>query len=187
MRALARYGGACVPSYRRGSMPAKDSQSRTTRRDGRPISQPPPRPWRTEGLPKGQQPKRHPSRWLILAAWLLGYAVFFGLLTLQDRMSGPQAVPYTEFKAQVANKNVSEVFARGNTIEGALKKPAPPPGQAQKDKGQSDADQQGPTYHKFTTERPTFAVDDLLSELIASGATVRATPIVQQRGIFWNL
>jgi cell division protease FtsH len=169
-------------------MSAKDFKSRTTPREARPPSQPPPRPWRTEGLPKGQQqPGKRSSRWMILAAWLLGYAVFFGLLTLQDRMSGPQAVPYTEFKAQVTSKNVSEVFARGNTIEGALKKPAPPPGQAQKADAQGDAGQQGPTYHKFTTERPTFAVDDLLSELIASGATVRATPIVQQRGIFWNL
>src|SRR5215813_2212072 len=168
-------------------MAAKDSKSRTTPRDGRPISQPPPRPWRTEGLPKGQQPGKSPSRWLILAAWVLGYAVFFGLLTLQDRMSGPQAIPYTEFKTQVTNKNVSEVFARGNTIEGALKKPAPLPGQAQTGQTQDNAGQQAPTYHKFTTERPTFAIDDLLGELIASGATVRATPIVQQRGIFWNL
>ena len=35
------------------------------------------------------------------------------------------------------------------------------------------------------TERPTFAADDLLSEL--PGATVRATSIVQQRGFLTNL
>ena len=164
----------------------KDSESRTAPRDRRPTTQPPARPWRTEGLPKGQ-PGKPSSRWMILAAWLLGYAVFFGLLTLQDRMSGPQPVPYTEFKAQVASKNVSEVFARGNTIEGALRKPAPLPGQAQKDKGQGAPAQQSPTYQKLTTERPTFAADDLLGELTATGATVRATPLVQQRGVLWNL
>ena len=68
-------------------------------------------------------------------------------------MSEPEAVPYTEFKAQVANKNVTEIFARGDTIEGELKKAVPLP------------DQQDRTYQQFTTERPTFATDDLLAEL----------------------
>jgi hypothetical protein len=34
----------------------------------------------------------------------------FGVLTVQDRLSGPQPVPYTEFKSQVASKNVQELF-----------------------------------------------------------------------------
>jgi cell division protease FtsH len=131
-------------------------------------------PWRTEGLPKGapQQPQR---RWSILGALALGYLVLFAVLTIQDRLQGPQSIPYTEFKAQVAAKNVAEVFARGNTIEGALRKPAPHP------------ENQERTYTQFTTERPTFAADDLLSELGANGATVRATPLVQGRGILTNL
>ena len=79
-----------------------------------------PRPWRTEGLPKGQPAKQRPA-WAGWAPWLVGYGLLFGLLTLQDRFAGPQAVPYTEFKAQVASQNVKEVFARGNTIQGALK------------------------------------------------------------------
>jgi cell division protease FtsH len=160
-------------------------QQTTTPEDGRKSAQgePQSRPWRTEGLPKEQPPKRRP-RWFILAAWLLGYALFFGLLTLQDRMSDPQPVPYTEFKAQVAKKNVSEVFARGNTIEGVLKQPAPVAGARQ---DQQDRAEQGRTYQKFTTERPTFAADDLLGELSGSDATVRATPLVQQRGILTNL
>jgi cell division protease FtsH len=90
-------------------------------------------------------------------------------------MSGAQPVPYTEFKSQVANKNVDELFARGNSIEGQLKKAVPLP--AQQDR----------TYHQFTTERPTFASDDLLTELTNGGATVRATPLVQQRGFLTNL
>jgi cell division protease FtsH len=90
-------------------------------------------------------------------------------------MSGPQPVPYTEFKRQVADKNVHELFARGDSIEGQLKKAAPLPGQ------------QNRTYQQFTTERPTFASDDLLAELTNGGATVRATPLVQQRGFFTNL
>ena len=110
-----------------------------------------------------------------MAVWAVGYLLLFGVLTLQDRLSGPQAVPYTEFKTQVANKNVAEVFARGDSIEGQLKKAAPLPGQ------------QGRTYQQFTTERPTFASDNLLAELTQEGATVRATPLVQQRGFLTNL
>jgi cell division protease FtsH len=138
------------------------------------TEQPPSRPWRTEGLPKGQAPKRKP-RWPTLAMWLVAYLALFGLLTLQDRLSGPQPVAYTEFKTHVANKNVAELFARGDSIEGELKKPVPLPGQ------------QNRTYQQFTTERPTFASDDLLAELTGGGATVRATPLVQQRGFLTNL
>jgi cell division protease FtsH len=148
-------------------------------REGQPPSnaappQPPPRPWRTEGLPKSEPPKPR-RRWIAAAVWILGYLLLFGVLTLQDRLSGPQPVPYTEFKSQVANTNVDELFARGDSIEGQLKKAAPLPGK------------QNRTYQQFTTERPTFASDDLLAELTAEGATVRATPLVQQRGFLTNL
>jgi cell division protease FtsH len=135
---------------------------------------PPARPWRTEGVPKGEPPKRRP-RWSKAALWLVGYLLLFGMLTIQDRLSGPQAIPYTEFKNQVANKNVAELFARGDSIEGQLKK-------AVQLSGQRDR-----SYQQFTTERPTFASDDLLSELTSGGATVRATPLVQQRGFLTNL
>ena len=43
------------------------------------------------------------------------------------------------------------------------------------------------TYQQFTTERPTFASDNLLAELTDGGATVRATPLVQQRGFLTNV
>ena len=138
------------------------------------AEQPHPKPWRTEGLPKGQPSNRR--RWVSLAAWGVGYLVLFGLLTMQDRLAQPQAVSYTEFKAQVAAGNVAEVFARGDTIEGELKKPAPLPDTPG-----------GRTYKQFKTERPTFAADDLLKELTPSHTTVRATPIVQERGAFTNL
>jgi cell division protease FtsH len=110
-----------------------------------------------------------------VAVWLVGYLILFGVLTVQDRLSGPQPVPYTAFKTQVANKNVAELFARGDSIEGQLKTAVSIPGQ--KDR----------TYQQFTTERPTFANDDLLRELTDGGATVRATPLVQQRGFLTNL
>src|SRR6188474_3481374 len=135
---------------------------------------PPSRPWRTEGLPKGQPTKPRP-RWLTMAIWMVGYLMLFGVLTVQDRLAGPQPVPYTDFKTQVTDKNVAELFARGDSIEGQLKKAVAIPGQ------------QDGTYQQFTTERPTFASDDLLTELTNGGATVRATPLVQQRGFLTNL
>jgi cell division protease FtsH len=140
--------------------------------------EPPPKPWRTEGLPKGQ-PTPPRSRWNRIVFALLAYLIFFSVLTMEDRLNGPATVPYTEFKAQVAAKNVSEVFARGDSIQGGLHKPAPLPNQP--------PDKAGQTYQKFTTERPTFANDDLLAELMSGGALVRATPLVQQRGMFANL
>jgi cell division protease FtsH len=138
------------------------------------ADQPPSRPWRTEGLPKGEPAPKGP-RWSVLALLAIGYLIVFGILTVQDRLSGPEAIPYTEFKAQVASRNVGELFARGDSIQGGLKKGVPVPGEPAR------------TYERFTTERPTFASDDLLAELTAGGATVRATPLVQERGILTNL
>ena len=155
-----------------------------TVREGQPPQSPPSaptpsdssaqRPWRTEGIPSGQPAKPRPG-WTRWALWPVGYLILFAMFTYQDRMSEPEAVSYTEFKGQVASKNVKEVFARGDTIQGALKKAAPLP------------DQQDRTYEKFTTERPTFATDDLLAELIGGEATVRAKPLVQERGVLTNL
>jgi cell division protease FtsH len=163
--------------------PPSQSQSQSQRPEPRPTkppTHPPSRPWRTEGLPPEGPPNtpRGPTRWLRIIFALSIYAVFFGLLTMQDRLSDPETLPYTEFKQQVAAQNVAEVFARGDSIQGGLHKPSPVPG---------DTTTPPRTYQKFTTERPTFAKDDLLAELADSKALVRATPIVQQRGIFTNL
>ncbi len=126
-------------------------------------------------MPSGTPPPPPRPRWANVAVWLVGYLVLFGVLTLQDSLSGPQAVPYTEFKNQVGAKNVAEVFARGDSIEGQFRKAVPLP------------DEPNRTYQQFTTERPTFATDNLLAELSDGGATVRATPLVQQRGFLANL
>jgi cell division protease FtsH len=137
-------------------------------------SPPGPRPWRTEGLPSGKPPVSN-RRWAFTAVAVVGYLLLFGILTLQDQLSGPEAIAYTEFKTHVASHNVAEVFARGDSIEGELRTPAPVP------------DQPDRTYQQFTTERPTFATDELLAELTTGGAVVRATPIVEQRGFLANL
>jgi cell division protease FtsH len=142
-----------------------------------PATEDPERPWRTEGLPPDRDGRRPPRRrWVrVLIGLLLAYAVLFGLLTWQDRSNRAVTVPYTEFTAEVAAGNVADVFARGNTIQGTLRQARPVP------------DKAGHDYRKFTTERPTFARDDLLTALAQHGATVRASPVDQQRGLLWNM
>jgi cell division protease FtsH len=105
------------------------------------------------------------------------YLVFFGLLTLQDRLNGPTTVSYSEFVKQVQAGNVAEVFAHGQSIQGSLKQARPVPG----------SENQKESYQRFSTERPVFARDDLLADLEKSGANVRAKPVVQERGPLTNL
>lgn len=140
-----------------------------------------PKPWRTEGLPNhDEDPVDHrprPRWWLMLIYLGLGYLLVFGMLSFQDSLGEPTKVPYTEFTAQVEQHNVAEVFSQGDTIEGTLREPKPIP----------DQDDTNKTYEQFTTERPTFAQDDLFTQLKAGGATVSATPLTQDRGILWNL
>lgn len=146
------------------------------------ASKAPERPWRTEGLPTDPPVASKKPEWnwgtFLLRALLIYGAVFF-LLTLQDRMNGPQAVSYTEFDAQVEAGNIAEVFARGHTIQGELRAEKPIP----------DAKPPAETgnYKRFSTERPVFAQDDLMARLAKSSATVRATPLVEERGLLANL
>lgn len=164
------------------SMTPRNDEVATVEGRDRPAPQPPdddpPKPWRTEGVPAtgddGKRPKRRLD-WKWLTGMLVGYLVVFGLLTTQDRITGAPTVSYTEFTNQVEADNVTEVFSRGDTIQGVLQEPAPVPGG------------EGGTYEQFETERPTFAQDDLLAQLDDSGATVRATPVVEQRGTLANL
>jgi cell division protease FtsH len=140
---------------------------------GRPAD----RPWRAEGLPSGGRTPPDPGwkKFLPNAGWLVVYALLFALCTVQDLQAGPQPISYTEFRKQVQAGTIAEVFARGESIQGELRAPQPIP------------DEAGKTYTRFATERPTFARDDLMSELEQKGATVRAKPIVQERGPLFNL
>lgn len=136
-------------------------------------------PWRTEGLAGRQAAgpaSGRPGRWWKFALGMLAvYLAFFALLSFLDQSGGMQTVPYTEFKAQVQANNVAEVFSRGTTIEGNLRLEKPLPGA------------NGVMYRQFVTERPAFANDDLLGALEQDKVTVRATPVVQERGVLANL
>src|SRR5690625_2632546 len=158
------------------TMESTNTEASNRRDDRRGDGQPsdPPRPWRTEGVQDPQGPQR--PRWGRLALLLLlGYLLFFGLFTLQDRFNGAMEIAYTEFLAQVEAGNVSEVFARGDSLQGSLSAPRARP------------EEPSTSYETFVTERPTFAQDDLLAELERHGATVTATPVIEERGPLTNL
>jgi cell division protease FtsH len=113
--------------------------------------------------------------WFRVALAILVFLALFAVVTIQDSHSSAPTVSYTEFTQQVAAGNVAQVFSEGESIQGALRKPEPLPGQ------------QGQTYLTFDTVRPAFADDNLLAELQSAGTTVSATPVEQQRGTLLNL
>ena len=151
-----------------------------------------PRPWRTEGLPDSpsdpdKKPNKPRATWGFWLAALGVLLILLGLFNWTDSRNAPPTIAYSEFVAQVEAGNVKEVYARGDTIQGELKTEAPLPVEEQDDRRpRRDSDEEA-KYQKFSTERPTFAQDDLLTKLDQHGATVRATPVVDQRGPWLNL
>ncbi|MBO0510991.1 ATP-dependent zinc metalloprotease FtsH [Streptomyces beijiangensis] len=150
---------------------------------GRDVSTPtpvPPRdspdqPWRSEGAPPPPPPKKKmPGGWggLILTA-LVVYLIANLVLSFFDSGNEP-TVSYTEFNKQVQANNVEKIYAKGDAIQGQLKKEAANP-------------DGGDKYTKFTTQRPSFADDNLWEALAKDGATVTAEPVVQQRSFLSNL
>jgi cell division protease FtsH len=83
-------------------------------------------------------------------------------------------ISYTEFSRQVAEGNVSTVYAKGDAIQGRLKSPRSDP-------------EGGGRYTKFKTERPVFADDQLWQSLSRHRVTVTARPVVQERSLGANL
>jgi cell division protease FtsH len=87
--------------------------------------------------------------WLLIALLLVNWVVASLMLGAAPRTN----VSYTFFAAQVDAANVKEITSTGDTIEGELKqKVAYPP-------DTPDAEQ----VDRFTTQRPSFATDDLFA------------------------
>ncbi|MFF7607220.1 ATP-dependent zinc metalloprotease FtsH [Streptomyces parvulus] len=137
------------------------------------------RPWRTEGTPD-EPPKPPPGGrrlrggwWNLVLAALVVYLIANLVLSFFNEGDEP-TISYTEFSKQVDEGNVSKIYAKGDAIQGQLKK--------SRDKPDGDG-----TYTKFTTERPTFAGDRLWNELTENDVTVTAEPVVQHRSFLSNL
>ncbi|MFJ6570895.1 ATP-dependent zinc metalloprotease FtsH [Streptomyces sp. NPDC091292] len=137
-------------------------------------------PWRSEGAPPPEPappPRRRlPGGWprLVLAA-LLVYLVANLVLSYVNEGNEP-TISYTEFSRQVADNNVSKIYSKGDSIQGQLKNKQPKPS------GSGSGD-----YTKFTTQRPSFADDNLWANLEKHQVVVTAQPVVQERSVFVNL
>ena len=140
------------------------SLRRSQQRSRREPEAPP--PWRVEGgpdeAPAGRRPKR-PWVWLLLLGLL---AVNWIVASLMLGTPPRTPVSYTFFNAQVDSGNVAEVTSTADTIEGQFKKQVAYPPDA------ADATQ----VDRFTTQRPSFANDDLFQRLAAQGVMVNANP-----------
>ncbi|MFE5396864.1 ATP-dependent zinc metalloprotease FtsH [Streptomyces sp. NPDC056568] len=138
----------------------------------------PERPWRTEGTPD-EPPKPPPGRrmrggwWNLALAALIVYLIANLVLSFFNEGDEP-TISYTEFSKQVDEGNVSKIYAKGDAIQGQLRKA--------RDNPEGDGD-----YTRFTTERPTFADDRLWEELTEHDVTVTAEPVVRQRSFLVNL
>ncbi|MCX5331071.1 ATP-dependent zinc metalloprotease FtsH [Streptomyces sp. NBC_00140] len=144
-----------------------------------PSRKSPDQPWRTEGTPQ-EPPKPQPGGrkprggwWSLLLAALIVFLIANLVLSYFNDGDEP-TISYTEFSKQVDDGNVSKIYAKGDAIQGQLKKK------------QDDPDGDG-TYTKFKTERPTFADDQLWEDLTKHDVTVTAEPVVQQRSFLSNL
>src|SRR4051794_29689565 len=137
-------------------------RGRTGNEPGRPA------PWRVEGMPDrnsgaaGQRPGRG-GFWL----WVVGFFVINWIV--MSVFLGPPSrttVSYTFFSDQLDAGNVQTVTSTGDTIQGEFKKAVAYP-QGAKDAQKVDL---------FTSQRPSFADDDLLTTLTAKGVEVNADP-----------
>ncbi|MFC1435930.1 ATP-dependent zinc metalloprotease FtsH [Streptacidiphilus sp. N1-3] len=135
--------------------------------------------WRSEGTPP-QPPPTPPRRsprggWIRMA--LTALVVFLLVDTLLNVLGGggSTSVTYTEFTKQLNAGQVSEIYAKGDSIQGKLKAAQPKP-----DNGKG-------SYTDFRTQRPVFADDKLWTTLTDKGVVVDAEPVVQQRSFLANL
>ncbi len=111
--------------------------------------------------------------WRLILAALIVYLIANLVLSYFDQANEP-TISYTEFSRQVNDGNVDKIYAKGDSIQGQLKK-------------EQDNPAGGGGYTKFNTERPSFADDDLWANLTKHKVTVTAEPVVQHRSFLANL
>jgi cell division protease FtsH len=142
--------------------PPQQPQQSDSRQESRP-------PWRVEGArPKdetevGKPAHKRPSVWAVLGVLLV--LDWFLVLTLPAGAPQRISVPYSYFTSQLSASNIATVTAQGSTIEGTFRHSIKYPAS------------NGTTTTRFKTNRPTFAKDDLLGNLLRERAVVSAKPV----------
>ncbi|MDQ2896121.1 MAG: ATP-dependent zinc metalloprotease FtsH [Actinomycetota bacterium] len=141
-------------------------------------------PWRVEGArrepdkPNATGVVRRPPGGKFIWLVLLGMFAANWLIASQVQPSGhPRlTVPYSYFRAQAQTGNVAEVSSTGAAIQGSFRHVVTYP-----------AGKKGQVTHLFTTQRPAFADDQLLSLLLSNKVTVNANPVNQGRSLLSSL
>ena len=135
-------------------------------------------PWRVEGARQpegttgGRPVHKRPSSWL--AGLLLLLALDWVLVLAYQPSSQPRiTVPYSYFTQQIQASNVASVTAQASTIQGTFRHAITYPAHS----GTTSSGQKSTTTTLFTTTRPAFADDNLLTALTHEGATVTAKPV----------
>ncbi|WP_433361395.1 ATP-dependent zinc metalloprotease FtsH [Actinoplanes sp. CA-142083] len=131
-----------------------------------------PHPWRVEGAPPGhgqdpQPPKQRPAwfrfGWMLLVLLAINWVISSVLLAPPERTS----VSYTFFLTQVQAANVAEITSTADTIEGQFTKQV-----SYTPSGETKAEE----VERFTTQRPSFADDNLFAQLQTNKVPVNANP-----------
>ncbi|WP_425824891.1 ATP-dependent zinc metalloprotease FtsH [Streptomyces fractus] len=140
-----------------------------------PPRQNPDRPWRSEGTPP-PPPDRKPGRKMpgwrpVVVTLLVTFLITRLLLSFLDNGT---SVSYTEFTQQAHANNISKLYVQGDEIQGELKKSADVP------------DAHG-KYKDFTTQRPSFADDNVWQTLEKNNVTITATPVLTHRSFLTSL
>jgi cell division protease FtsH len=122
-------------------------------------------PWRVEGARKSAgRSAASPNRSL----WPIVFVVLAleGIIWLAASSGGPArvAIPYSVFDRQVQSANIATVNATGASIQGTFRHAVRYPATATK------------VATQFSTQRPTFADDHLLQQLLRDGVVVTARP-----------
>ena len=144
------------------------------RREPRPR----PAPWKVEGAPgPDPAPSGRRPRWGRL--WLLLLAALAVNWIISSLLLGPAArttVSYTFFVSQVDAGNVKEITSTADTIEGTFRHKVDYPSDSSK----------AEKVDRFTTQRPTFADDNLFGKLqehdvlVNANSPDRPAPLWQQ-------
>src|SRR5690349_6857417 len=128
--------------------------------------------WRIEGAPPDhnqtpEPPKQRPAwlrfGWMLLVLLAINWIISSVLLAPPQRTS----VSYTFFLTQVTAVNVSEITSTGDKIEGQFTKKV-----AYTPSGETKSEE----VERFTTQRPSFADDNLFAQLQSHNVPVNANP-----------
>jgi len=145
-------------------MPADDPNAKPPHR---------PHPWRVEGAPPPSDsppggPRGSRSTWLRFGGALVVLLALNWIIS-SFLLSPPQREPvsYTFFLTQVQAGNVSEITSTADTIEGQFKKET-----TYTPTGETKSEQ----VERFTTQRPSFAEDNLFQMLQTGNVPVNANP-----------